>query len=273
LEIIREMMSGKIPPRVMRFVKQAGRGINRFGMISQGDSIILGISGGKDSLALALALALRKRWLPIDYRLEAVHIDWREYHLPPEAKARLEEFFSLLEIPYTVIPAAMFPESFNGQFNCYLCSRNRKRILFDLAAERGVSKIALGHHLDDLVETAMINLCLRGSFTTMLPVQEFFKGKLEIIRPLCEVPEAMVRNITGFLELPVQNIGCPYRDTNLRAKIKPLIREFSHLDHKTREHVYQAFWKPKDNFENLLSRINPRDRSSSEDSEPPVTES
>ena len=260
MEKIKELMSGKIPPRVMRFVKQAGRGINRFGMISENDSIILGISGGKDSLALALALALRKRWLPIDYRLHAVHIDWREYHLPETAKENLKEYFSLLEIPYTVVPAAMFPESFNGQFNCYLCSRNRKRILFDLAAEWNFSKIALGHHLDDLVETTLINLCLRGSFTTMLPVQEFFKGKLEIIRPMCEVPETMVKNVTDFLELPVQNIGCPYRDSNLRAKIKPLVREFSHIDHKTREHIYKAFWKPKDDFGNLLSSINPRDK-------------
>ena len=229
---MKELAGGSLPPRVMRFVKQTGRGINRFEMINDGDNIILGISGGKDSLALALALSLRRKWLPIDYNLKAIHIDWKEYPLPDAAAEKLKHFFSQLEIPYHIVQASMFPESFKGNFNCYLCSRNRKRILFDLASEWGYKKIALGHHLDDLVDTTLINLCFRGSFTTMLPVQEFFKGKLEIIRPMCEVPESMVRNITSFLELPVQNVPCPYRDTNLRAKIKPLVSQLSHIDKK-----------------------------------------
>ncbi|MBI9104647.1 MAG: adenine nucleotide alpha hydrolase [Spirochaetales bacterium] len=244
----------------MRFVKQTGKGINRFDMINDGDSIILGISGGKDSLALALALSLRKKWLPINYKLHAVHIDWREYPLPDESAERLKEFFEILDVPYKIVKAAMFPESFKGSFNCYLCSRNRKRILFDLADEWGYKKIALGHHLDDIVDTTLINLCFRGSFTTMLPVQEFFKGKLEIIRPMCEVPESMVKNITSFLELPVQNINCPFRETNLRASIKPIVRELSHIDNKTRQHIYKAFWKKADNFTDLKSGLNPREK-------------
>ncbi len=260
MEELKKILNGKIPPRVMRFIKQTGRGINRFDMINDGDSIILGISGGKDSLALALALSLRQKWLPISYKLKAVHIDWREYPLPEKAVARLEEYFELLKIPYIVEKVSMFPESFDGNFNCYLCSRNRKRVIFNLADEWNYSKIAFGHHLDDLVETTLINLCFRGSFTTMLPVQEFFEGKLEIIRPMCEVPETMVANVTSYLELPVQNVPCPYRETNLRAKVKPLVRELSHIDNKTRQHIYKAFWKKTDDFTDLRSGLNPRDR-------------
>ena len=212
-------------------------------MINDKDKIILGISGGKDSLALALALSLRKKWLPIDYELLAVHIDWKEYPLPEGPAGEIARFFKTINVPLKVIKASMFPDSFKGNFNCYLCSRNRKRILFDLAEELDFRKIALGHHLDDLVDTALMNLCFRGSFTTMLPVQEFFSGKLEIIRPMCEVPETMVSNIVSFLELPVQNVPCLYRDTNLRSVIKPIVKELSHIDKKTRQHIYQAFWK------------------------------
>ena len=99
MEQIEELFSGTIPPRVMRFVKQAGRGINRFSMIRENQKIILGISAGKDSLALALALALRKRWLPIDYELRAVQIDWKEYPLSAEGRTNLDRDSEILGIP------------------------------------------------------------------------------------------------------------------------------------------------------------------------------
>ncbi len=251
MEQIKELFTGSIPPRVLRFVKQTGRGINQFGMIKENDKIMLGVSGGKDSLAVALALALRKRWLPIDYELQAVQINWREHPLSEEARETLSSYFEALGIPYHIVDVEMFPASFKGEFNCYLCSRNRRRVLFTLADEWGIEKIALGHHLDDIVDTTLMNLAFRGSFTTMKPVQEFFKGKIRVIRPMCEVPESMIRGITGFLELPVTSIDCPYRETNLRAKIKPIVQELSHIDKKTRQHIYQAFWKPKDDFHGL----------------------
>ena len=79
MTITEEIFNGNIPPWVMRFVKQTGKGINRFKMIENNDKVILGISGGKDSLALAFALSLRKKWLPINYELHAVHINWSEH--------------------------------------------------------------------------------------------------------------------------------------------------------------------------------------------------
>ena len=235
----------------MRFVKQTGRGINQFNMIRENDKIIMGISGGKDSLALALALALRKRWLPVDYKLKAVQINWREYPIPPEQREKLVAYFDALGVEYHIEDVDMFPESFKGEFNCYLCSRNRRRVLFTLADQWGYDRIALGHHLDDIVDTTIINLAFRGTFTTMKPVQEFFNGKIHVLRPMCEVQESMVKNITSFLELPVVNIGCPYRTTNLRAKVKPIVQSLSHIDKKTRQHIYHAFWKDKDDFQSL----------------------
>ncbi len=248
---IREIMKGSIPPWVMRFVKQTGKGINRFNMIKEGDRVLLGISGGKDSLALAFALSLRKRWLPIDYELYAVHINWQEYPVNSAQHQRLREFFEILEIPFQTVDAKMFPGSYIENFNCYLCSRNRKKILFDIAEEKDFKKIALGHHLDDIVETSMINLCFRGRFTTMLPVQEFFEGRMHIIRPMCEVREGAVTRLSDNLGFPVCKSPCPYDETNIRSSIKPIISNLSHIDKLTREHIYNAFWKEKDNFSGL----------------------
>ncbi len=243
-----EIFGGSIPPWVMRFVKQTGKGINRFDMIKENERVLLGISGGKDSLALAFALALRKRWLPINYDLHAVHINWSEHPITDAQLDGLKEFFSTIGVSFESVNAKMFAESFDNEFNCYLCSRNRKRILFTKAEELGYTKIALGHHLDDIVETTLINLCFRGRFTTMLPVQEFFKGKLHIIRPMCEVHESLVSRLSDNLKFPVCKSPCPYNETNIRSKVKPIISSLSHIDKLTREHIYNSFWKEKDDF-------------------------
>lgn len=236
----RSLIDGSMPPWVRRFIKQAGRTINRFSMISSGDRVLLGISGGKDSLALALALSVRRTWLPVTYELEALHINWKEHPVHPEKIQAIREYFSALGIPFTSVDASMRPDSFNGEFNCYLCSRNRRRILFSHAAERGISRIAMGHHLDDLVETSLINLCFRGSFSTMLPVQEFFSGKLHVIRPLCEVRERTISRLAESFHLPVAKAVCPYDQTNIRSQLKPIIKELSKIDKLTREHIFSA---------------------------------
>jgi len=231
-----------IPPFLMRFIKQTGRGINHFGMIKGGDRILLGISGGKDSLALAVALTFRKSWIPIDYKIEAVQIEWREYPFSDVHKLDLKEFFEFLEIPFQILQASISPPSFNGRFDCYLCSRNRKRILFQEAEKRNITKIALGHHMDDIIETTLINLFFRGNFSTMMPVQEFFKGKIHIIRPLCEVPEGMISTVSGKLQLPVGENRCPNKETNIRNTIKPLLRELMKIDRNVGNNIYKAPW-------------------------------
>jgi len=115
--------------------------------------------------------------------------------------------------------------------------------LFERAEELGITKIALGHHLDDIVETTLINLCYRGSFTTMMPVQYFFDGKISIIRPMCEVYENEIGRLVTRLKLPVYEIECPYKNTNIRSKIKPILRQLQHLDKHAKEHIYSAHFK------------------------------
>jgi tRNA 2-thiocytidine biosynthesis protein TtcA len=239
---LEQLLTYGIPPWLKRFCKQAGKGINQFGMIGDKDRILLGISGGKDSMAMALALSLRKQWLPINYQLHAAIIEWKEYPFPDKTREAFEHFFDLLGIPTTILQARMFSHSFEGEFNCYLCSRNRKRILFDEADRQNISKVALGHHLDDIVETTLINMCLRGKLDTMQPYQEFFDGKLAIIRPLCEVRESTIENVISRVELPRFVVPCPLKDTNVRSKMKPIVGELSSLNRYAREHIFRAYW-------------------------------
>lgn len=236
----RELLDGNMPPWVMRIVKNAGASINRFSMIGADERILLGVSGGKDSLALALALSVRRKWLPIDYTLDAVLINWKEHPVPEHNLELLREYFEALQIRFRVVEEYMHPESFNGDFNCYLCSRNRRRILFTIADEEGYSKIALGHHLDDLVETSMINLYFRGHFETMNPVQDFFDGKLKIIRPLIQVHENALSRLASAYSLPVIKPVCPYDQTNVRSQLKPIVAQLARMDRYAREHVFKA---------------------------------
>ena len=236
----RDLIAGDIPPWVMRFIKGTGKAINRYRMIQGGDDVLIAASGGKDSLALALALSLRRKWLPVSYTLRALMINWIEHPIPEEYRDLLSQYFDALGIRLMIIDEPQFPSSFRDDFNCYLCARNRRRILFSHAEETGTKLIAMGHHLDDLAETTMMNLCFRASFSTMLPVQEFFGGKMHIIRPLIETRESVTQRLAEIYDLPVVKPVCPYDQTNVRARLKPIIRELSHIDKLTREHIYNS---------------------------------
>lgn len=237
---VRNLFTGRIPPRVLRFVKLVGKGINEYGMIRPGESVVVGVSGGKDSLAVALALSLRRRWLPVSYDVEGLAIDWDEYPLSDAQRAGLSEYFEAIEVPLRITRAKMKPQSFGGVFSCYHCSRNRKRILFDYLRSQGVSRLVLGHHMDDIIETTLMNMIYHGTFATMMPVQEFFSGDLTLIRPMCLVKERAVERLADFLEFPIAKADCPFHETNIRARLKPIVRDMVHLNKQARENLFRA---------------------------------
>ncbi len=237
---------GRQSPReklLERFARHVGRGISRFDMIRPGDRILIGVSAGKDSLAMSLALVERRKWVPIEYELEALHIDWREYPLSSEEKHAIDSFYRDLAIPLTRVQASMQPASFRKKFSCYTCARNRKRILFDEATRRGATKIALGHHLDDIARTTLMNLFFRSEFSTMMPVQQFFGGKLSIIRPMCEVREAEVTKVANRLGLPMVPSRCPNAEKNQRKLMAELLRTVSRVDRHAVTNVYGSTWR------------------------------
>lgn len=239
---VADLLQGDVPPYLQRFIKKVGKTINEFGMLAEGSETLLGISGGKDSLAMALALSVRRRWLPVTYKLSAAMVEWREHPLTSRQRENLHAFFDAIEVPFKTIEAGMFPESFKGRFNCYLCARNRKRVLFEELRETGFDRLALGHHLDDIAETTLMNISMRGSFSTMMPVQKFFDGAVTLIRPLAQTPEEKITAVADQLELPVVTINCPYRESNIRNDLKPLIRELRRINNHARENIFRAGW-------------------------------
>jgi tRNA 2-thiocytidine biosynthesis protein TtcA len=226
-----------------RFAHHVGRGISRFDMIGQGDTVLIGVSGGKDSLALSLALAERRAWVPVEYELRAVQVEWREYPMTEAEKTAIDEFYDRLRIPLRRVLAGIAPPSFRKKFSCYTCSRNRKRILFEEAERLGARKIALGHHMDDIARTTLMNLLFHGEVATMMPVQQFFGGRMSIIRPLCEVRESEVARFATRLHLPAVANRCPNADANQRRLMKEILSMASHVNRHAVSNVYGAPWR------------------------------
>jgi len=228
--------------RMNVFIKKVGRGINRHRMIRPGEKILISVSGGKDSLALCLALQERKKWVPMDYELHGLFIDWREYPAGAENLKALLEFMGSLDIPCRIAEASIYPLTYDKPFNCYICSRNRKRILFQEAERLGLGKVAVGHHLDDIIETTLMNLFFKGEIATMLPVQDFFDGKIKIIRPMCEVEEREILRLMKIYPLPVFDINCPRKPDDQRAFFKDLIRQVKRVNKHVKDNLYNAPW-------------------------------
>jgi tRNA 2-thiocytidine biosynthesis protein TtcA len=220
-----------------------GRGIHRFQMIEDGDRVLVGTSGGKDSLSMSVALALRRRWVPIDYDLHAVLIEWREHPLPEKGREDLEALFEKLDVPLAIVGATLRPPDLAEPFNCYICARNRKRILFNEARDRGCAKVALGHHMDDVIETTLINLFFQGEFATMMPVQEFFGGKLKVIRPLVEVKETETARFARKHGLPVISSCCDRSADSCRTLMKNIVSRVYRINRKVRENIYRSPWR------------------------------
>ena len=217
-----------------------GRAIHDHKMIRDGDHIIVAVSGGKDSMALLWLLSKRIQRIPIEYKITAVHVD---PGFGADSGAQMEKFFSGKGFEYRVIqsdigPRAHGPE--NRENPCFLCSRLRRKLLFQLAADMGCHRIAFGHHKDDLIETFFLNVFYGASISTMLPVQEFFKGDLTVIRPLYLVDESTIRRYAQTMEWPDIELGCPTAGSSKREEIKEMLTRFYRSNKKIKGNIFHA---------------------------------
>lgn len=210
-------------PTLTAVSKRAGQAIMEYRMIEEGDRIAVAVSGGKDSLSLLHVLRDRRRISPVRFEFAAVHVDFGFADFDPR---RLIEYFQKEGFPYAVEKV----ETLKGQkyegINCFIWSRHRRKALFEFARRQGFNKIAFGHHLDDIVETIMLNQFYRGEIAAMRPRQELFGGKTVIIRPLAYVRETQMEDLAQ--KLGITSIGqskCADDDTSHRMKIKQMLRE------------------------------------------------
>ncbi len=215
----------KLEKKLCRLVGQA---IGDFGMIEAGDKVMVCLSGGKDSYAmLDILMKLRER-APIDFEIVAVNLDQKQPNFPAEI---LPNYLRNLGIPFHIeeqdtysIVKRVIPE---GKTTCGLCSRLRRGILYRVADELGATKIALGHHRDDILETLMLNMFYAGKLKGMPPKLRSDDGKHLVIRPLAYVPEKLLERYAADMNFPIIPCDLCGSQPNLQRQVmKEMLRDW-----------------------------------------------
>jgi tRNA 2-thiocytidine biosynthesis protein TtcA len=215
----------KLEKKLCRLVGQA---ISDFGMIEDGDKVMVCVSGGKDSYAmLDILMKLRER-APINFEIVAVNLDQKQPNFPAET---LPSYLKSLGIQFHIeeqdtysIVKRVIPE---GKTTCGLCSRLRRGILYRVADELGATKIALGHHRDDILETLMLNMFYAGKLKGMPPKLRSDDGKHIVIRPLAYVPEKLLERYAEDMNFPIIPCDLCGSQPNLQRQVmKEMLRDW-----------------------------------------------
>lgn len=243
----------QLEKRLLQRLRTASK---QYGLIADGDRILVGLSGGKDSLCLLRLLALQSRIHQPSFTVEAVHVRMKEvqYESTPNY---LESFCQELGVPFTVLTATLthsdsssnperHPEGSSSPTHhrnkpiCFLCSWNRRKQFFNFAQENGFNKIALGHHQDDILHTALMNLTFAGHFSTMPARLTMKKMPLSIIRPLCMIQEADIMRYATLMGFQPLLKKCPFEHVSQRTAARRLFEEISAMNPEARNSLWHA---------------------------------
>ena len=216
------------------------RCVDDYNMISPGDRIAVGISGGKDSLVLLAALSHLRRYYPAPFELEAITIDAGFEGMDFSGVAAMCED---LDVPYTRDPTDIREIVFEARQEsnpCSLCAKMRRRALNTTLKARGCAKLALGHHFDDAVETFAMSLLFEGRLNCFAPVSYMDRMDVTMIRPLLYVGELRSANMAKALSLPVVTSTCPMDRTSRRREAKDLLDTLSVTYPDLRSRIFGA---------------------------------
>lgn len=212
-----------------QITKLFGKALRKYGLVVDGDYILAGLSGGKDSMALLRLLALRSRIFKPRFRVEAAFV--RMTNIPYQNdETYLQEYAESLGVKLHIVETSFDESTDHRHTPCFLCSWNRRKALFNLAQELGCNKIALGHNLDDLMQTALMNMTFVGRFETMNPLLQMNRIPIAIIRPLCLIREADVEEYAQRQGFRKQLKNCPYENDSHRHNMKSIIAQLEQMN-------------------------------------------
>lgn len=223
--------------QVMSYVRRA---VDDYQMINDNDKIAVGISGGKDSLALLHALIGLKRFYPRKYKLHAVTVDLGFDNLNLE---EIQKLCRELDVEYTIIKTDIAKIVFQDRKEsnpCALCAKMRKGALNEVVKSLGCHKVAYAHHRDDIVETMLMSLIYEGRFHTFSPVTYLDRTNLTVIRPLMYMQESDVIGFVHKYNLPVVKSPCPADGHTRREYIKNLLRQLNIENPGVKERMFTA---------------------------------
>ncbi|MDR0892803.1 MAG: tRNA 2-thiocytidine biosynthesis TtcA family protein [Mediterranea sp.] len=216
-----------------RIERRFSKGVMQYGLIAEGDKILVGLSGGKDSLALVELLGRRARIYKPRFSVVAAHVVMRNiaYQSDTEYLRRHCEAYG---IPFISYETSFDPDTDHRKSPCFLCSWNRRKALFTIAKEQGCNKIALGHHMDDILATLLMNITYQGAFGTMPPLLLMKKFDMTLIRPMCLVHEADLIEMAALRGYRKQVKNCPYESGSSRSEMRDILRRLEAMNPEAR---------------------------------------
>ena len=226
--------------KLQQLMSYARRAIDDYDMISDGDRIAVGISGGKDSLTLLYALHGLKRFYPHPFELEAITIDLGH---PGFDVSKIHRLCKEMEIPYTVVKtdiAQIIFEERKESNPSSLCAKMRKGALNEAIKKTGCNKVAYAHHKDDIIETMILSLIYEGRFYSFSPKTYLDRMDLTVIRPLMYVNEADIKGFRNKYNLPVVKSPCPADGYTKREYAKNLLRQLNLENPGAKERMFSA---------------------------------
>lgn len=216
------------------------KAIDDYQLIDEGDKIVVGISGGKDSLALLYALSGLRHFYPKNFELMAVTVDlgYDGFDL-----TSIQALCDTLDVPYHVVHTEIGKIIFNERQEkspCSLCAKMRKGALNDFVKESGYNKVAYAHHMDDVIETAFLSMIFEGRFYSFPPKTYLEDTELTIIRPMIYASEAEVKGFQNKYQLPIVANPCPIDGNTKREYVKDLIRQMNSENPGVKSRLFHA---------------------------------
>lgn len=227
---------------IQKVRQTAGKAINQYKMIGADDKVMVAVSGGKDSLSLLEILSSRRKGMPITYELHAAHIITEDvpYQINTEW---LQSFCDELGVTLHLVKTRANLETAGKKKPCFACSRNRRKELFQLTHSLGIKKLAFGHHLDDAVETLVMNMAQHANISSIPAQLEMFDGKLEVIRPLILLTDAEMKQYADLLRFESLKRECPYEDHTIRLKARNIVEQMTSINPKARINIFNSMKK------------------------------
>ena len=225
-----------------QFDSKLSKAIKDYDLIHEGDTIMVGVSGGKDSMSLLYGLATRLKFRHENFKIIAVHIDVENVPYSIDSEY-VKGFCNKHNIEFVIDKINIDFDKDPSKSHCFVCSWHRRKRLFELTEKYNCNKIALGHHLDDAIETLLINMCYHGSISSMPVSLKMFKDKIELIRPLILLTNKEIRNFAKIMNFPSEKENCPWEDKSKRSQAAEIINEIEKRFKPARKGIFKSMSK------------------------------
>lgn len=222
-----------------RIESRFSKALATYRLVEDGDKVLVALSGGKDSLCLLELLGRRARISRPSFSVEAVHVRMENVRYESDTRY-LQRFAEAAGVPLHIVTTRFDDTRPTTKPACFLCSWHRRKAIFNLAQALGCNKIALGHHRDDIIHTALMNQFFQGHFSTMPVRLKMKKMPLTIIRPLCLEDEADIAALAELRDYEKQIKLCPYEKASHRAEMKRLFAEVERISPEARYSMWNA---------------------------------